>query len=267
MRLAGGHHARRHHCIRCCPAAVPDGRCTVASGVSGACWAQRTWDQRPRAQRAPGATSDHDPPPGRCARTHPSGPADPPRPAARSARGLEMPAGALAWFAPPPAPLTSLVGRERELADLAALVARHDGRLVTLTGPGGSGKTRLALETGRRLLRDFGDGVVFVDLTPLTDAALVLPTIASTLGVREQMGYRLVETLVNVLASKHLLLCSTTVSRCSTQLPKLPNCWWRSPTSRSSPPAGNPYACEANASFQCFRCRCRPRTAPSWSKS
>ena len=126
--------------------------------------------------------------------------------AARQASGSEMPAGALAWFAPLPALLTSLVGRERELAALAALVVRPDGRLLTLTGPGGSGKTRLALEAGRTLLRDFGDGVVFVDLTPLTDAALVLPTIASTLGVREQMGYRLVETLINVLASKHLLL-------------------------------------------------------------
>src|SRR5215203_2947225 len=126
--------------------------------------------------------------------------------AARQASGSEMPAGALAWFAPLPALLTSLVGRERELAALATLVVRPDGRLITLTGPGGSGKTRLALEAGRTLLRDFGDGVVFVDLTPLTDAALVLPTIASTLGVREQMGYRLVETLINVLASKHLLL-------------------------------------------------------------
>jgi predicted ATPase/transcriptional regulator with XRE-family HTH domain len=126
--------------------------------------------------------------------------------AARPARGSEMPAGALAWFAPPPTPLTSLVGRERELVALAALVVSPEGRMVTLTGPGGSGKTRLALETGRRLLRDFGDGVVFVDLAPLTDAALVLPTIASTLRVREQMGCRLVETLITVLASKHLLL-------------------------------------------------------------
>ena len=126
--------------------------------------------------------------------------------AARPASRSEMSAGALAGSPPLPTPLTSLVGRERELTDLAALVVRRDGRLVTLTGPGGSGKTRLALETGRRLRHDFGDGVVFVDLTPLTDAALVLPTIASALGVREQMGHRLVETIINVLAAKHLML-------------------------------------------------------------
>ena len=87
-----------------------------------------------------------------------------------------------------PIPLTSLVGRERELASLVSLLSNAEARLVTLTGAGGTGKTRFALEAGARLREDFGDGVRFVDLAPLTDAALVLPTIAATLGVRERGG-------------------------------------------------------------------------------
>jgi predicted ATPase/transcriptional regulator with XRE-family HTH domain len=126
--------------------------------------------------------------------------------AARPASGSGMPAGALAWSAPLPAPLTSLVGREQELTELTALLGHANVRLVTLTGPGGTGKTRLGLEVGARLQAEFGDGVVFVDLAPLTDAALVLPTIASALGVREQLGRRLVETVINVLAARHIML-------------------------------------------------------------
>src|SRR5215211_1334736 len=141
--------------------------------------------------------------------------------AARQASGSEMPAGALAWFAPLPALLTSLVGRERELAALATLVVRPDGRLITLTGPGGSGKTRLALEAGRTLLRDFGDGVVFVDLTPLTDAALVLPTIATTLGVREVVDQSLSLTLSSFLMSKQLLLVLDNCERILAAAPEI----------------------------------------------
>ena len=105
-----------------------------------------------------------------------------------------------------PIPLTSLVGRERELSSLVSLLGNTEARLVTLTGAGGTGKTRLALEAGVRLQEDFGDGVRFVDLAPLTDAALVLPTIAATLGVRERVGQRLMDTLSQVLALQQLLL-------------------------------------------------------------
>ena len=105
-----------------------------------------------------------------------------------------------------PIPLTSLVGRERELASLVSLLSNAEARLVTLTGAGGTGKTRFALEAGARLREDFGDGIRFVDLAPLTDAALVLPTIAATLGVRERAGQRLMDTLSQVLAPQQLLL-------------------------------------------------------------
>jgi len=105
-----------------------------------------------------------------------------------------------------PLPLTSLLGREQDLAELIALLEECTVRLVTLTGAGGSGKTRLALEVAARLQDAFAEGAGFVDLTPLRDAAFVLPTIADALGVRERPGQPLRETLSRFLAPKQLLL-------------------------------------------------------------
>src|SRR5688500_5782519 len=85
-----------------------------------------------------------------------------------------------------PMQLTTLVGREAEITHVSALIERAGARLVTLTGPGGTGKTRLALAVAAEALDAFPDGVWFVDLAPLTDPALVLPAIAGVLGVREQ---------------------------------------------------------------------------------
>jgi predicted ATPase/DNA-binding XRE family transcriptional regulator len=125
--------------------------------------------------------------------------------AARPARLADSHQGTLP-ATPLPRPLTSLIGREPELVQLTALLTQAATQLVTETGPGGSGKTRLALEVGTRLQRAFADGAVFVDLTPLRDAELVLATIATTLGVREQPGQPLRETLTRVLAPKEMLL-------------------------------------------------------------
>jgi predicted ATPase/DNA-binding XRE family transcriptional regulator len=105
-----------------------------------------------------------------------------------------------------PLPLTSLLGREQDLAELISLLGQCNLRLVTLTGAGGSGKTRLALEAAARLQGTFPDGVVFVDLTSLRDPQFVLATIAAALGVRERPGHPLRETLAGVLASKRQLL-------------------------------------------------------------
>src|SRR5215216_6409037 len=105
-----------------------------------------------------------------------------------------------------PLPLTPLLGRDRELATLASMLGSGDIRLLTLTGVGGSGKTRLALEVGARLHGDFRESVVFVDLAPLSDATLVLSTIATALGVRERAGQRLIDLLGSDLAEKQTLL-------------------------------------------------------------
>jgi predicted ATPase/DNA-binding XRE family transcriptional regulator len=107
---------------------------------------------------------------------------------------------------PLPAPLTGLVGREQELATLVSLLGDAEIRLLTLTGAGGSGKTRLAIEVGARLQSDLGESVVFVDLATLSDASLVLSTVANAVGVRERVGQRLIDTLCSVLATKQTLL-------------------------------------------------------------
>ena len=103
-----------------------------------------------------------------------------------------------------------LIGREQEVAQLRALLLRDDVGLVTLTGPGGTGKTRLALEVASTLQSDVipgvPDGVLFVALAPLTDAALVIPTIAQVLGVRESSGQALELTLRATLRNQSLLL-------------------------------------------------------------
>src|SRR5260370_13350128 len=94
------------------------------------------------------------------------------------------------YFSNLPAQLTSLIGREREVTALGALLKRPDVRMVTLTGTGGIGKTRLSLEVATALLSDFSDGVYFVPLASISDAALVIPAIAHTLGLKHKSAAR-----------------------------------------------------------------------------
>ena len=102
--------------------------------------------------------------------------------------------------------LTSFIGREREVASVVGLLRNERVRLLTLTGPGGVGKTRLALQVARIVRGDFADGVVFVDLAPLRDAARVLATIARALDVPEAGGRPVEERLASALTGKSLLL-------------------------------------------------------------
>jgi predicted ATPase len=105
-----------------------------------------------------------------------------------------------------PAQLTSLIGREQEVAAAGLLLQRPDVRLLTLTGTGGVGKTRLALQIATNLIDVFPDGISFISLASVSDPALVIPTIAQTLGLRE-MGDQSFSELLNIyLSHKHLLL-------------------------------------------------------------
>ena len=103
-----------------------------------------------------------------------------------------------------PCPLTSFVGREQEIAQLEELVTAN--RLVTLTGAGGAGKTRLAIEVASRFVDAFPDGVWLVELAALSDPRIVPQAVAQALEVKEQPARPVIETLSDYLASKKLLL-------------------------------------------------------------
>jgi predicted ATPase/class 3 adenylate cyclase len=105
-----------------------------------------------------------------------------------------------------PAQPNAFIGRERELEEIGELLERDDVRLVTVTGTGGAGKTRLALQVAASVIDAFDDGVFAVSLEPLRDWELVVPTIARTLGLREQSGEPGIETLTDYLQDKRMLL-------------------------------------------------------------
>src|SRR5439155_4023024 len=103
-----------------------------------------------------------------------------------------------------PVQLTSFIGRERDMAEVQRLLATT--HLLTLTGSGGCGKTRLALQVAAEVAEQFAEGVWLVELAALTDSALVPQTVATALGVREEPGRPLTATLTDTLRSKSLLL-------------------------------------------------------------
>lgn len=116
-----------------------------------------------------------------------------------------------------PIPLTSLVGRENELARVKELLTTQ--RLITLIGPGGTGKTRLSLEVGRDLLAQFADGIWQIELASLTDAEWIVPTVTTALGLRESQTGRVDDALISYLRSKSLLMildnCEHMVQACA----------------------------------------------------
>jgi predicted ATPase/transcriptional regulator with XRE-family HTH domain len=106
----------------------------------------------------------------------------------------------------PPAPLTPLVGRERDVAIVTGLFLHGRARLVTMTGPGGVGKTRLALEVANELGRGVAGGAVWVDLAPVRESSLALPAVAHALGLPESGDQPLAETLAGYLGRRQALL-------------------------------------------------------------
>ena len=158
-----------------------------------------------------------------------------------------------------PAEPNSFVGRERDLAELARLLG--DVRALTLCGPGGIGKTRLALRLACEIVPDFPDGAWLVELADTEDPSLVARRAAATLGVREEPDRPLAETLTVALRPRRLLLvldtCEHVVDACAALVKQLlAGCpglrvnatpsrreraaargWWRSRAAPGTPPA------------------------------
>jgi predicted ATPase/DNA-binding SARP family transcriptional activator len=116
-----------------------------------------------------------------------------------------------------PSQLSSFFGREKEQVEIMDLVSKN--RLVTLVGTGGIGKTRLSLQIAEKVVSAFKDGVWFIELAPLSDPALILNTIASVLGVREEQGRPLMATMLDWLRDKDMLFvldnCEHLVKACA----------------------------------------------------
>jgi predicted ATPase/DNA-binding XRE family transcriptional regulator len=128
----------------------------------------------------------------------------------RAARAIEKAAPSGRDAEPPslrlPLPPTQLVGRERDFESVMGLLRTGESRLITLTGPGGVGKTRLAQEVALSLEGSFPDGACFVSLVAIPSATLVMPTIANALGLRNTTAEPLQATLERHIANKHMLL-------------------------------------------------------------
>lgn len=128
-----------------------------------------------------------------------------------------------------PVPPNPLVGRERDLDALAALLSSRDVRLLVLTGAGGSGKTRLAFAAARQAASSFANGAVIVELAPLRDPALVLPTMASALAVTEGPGQAPLDTLAAALSTRELLVVLDNVEHLRAATPALVELLARAP--------------------------------------
>jgi predicted ATPase len=116
-----------------------------------------------------------------------------------------------------PAQLTSFIGREKEIEQITILLKTH--RLVTLIGPGGVGKTRVAIKVAEEVLAEYTHGVWYVELAPIVDPDLVPQTVAAALGLRVDQGTPIIDLLIRYLGMKHFLIlldnCEHLVEACS----------------------------------------------------
>jgi predicted ATPase len=120
-----------------------------------------------------------------------------------------------------PVPLTSLIGRNAEVAAARAMLVDDGVRLLTLTGPGGVGKTRLAVRLAEETAATFPDGVVFVPLASITDPDLVLPAMALEFGLRERATQSVADLLASYLHQRRLLLVLDNVEQVVDAAPRL----------------------------------------------
>ena len=171
-----------------------------------------------------------------------------------------------------PRPPTPLIGRERELAELEQLVGAE--RLVTVTGPGGIGKTRLALAVCERLEARFADGAAFVQLASITDPALVPATIARALQIEERPGDELIEAIAHGPRRTSCCFASTTWSSSSTRHRSSASCSRNARACTCSSPAARRSASRASRSTRCRRSQAdealelfgaRPRCVPGFA--
>ena len=156
-----------------------------------------------------------------------------------------------------PVPATPLLGREQEAAAVEELVTREGVRLVTLTGPGGVGKTRLMVEAARQLGPGFADGARFVELASVSAADLVAAAIAAGLGLSTSAG-PLIADLQSYLRPRRLLLALDNFEQVMGPLRCWPSCWRPLPAWWCWSPAGRCCGSAASTSSRCPRCRFRP---------
>jgi hypothetical protein len=168
-----------------------------------------------------------------------------------------------------PRPPTPLIGRQLEVAAVTALLRRDDVRLVTLTGAGGTGKTRLALAAAEEVGRELRDGALFVDLAAVRDPALLGPRIAHELGIAE--GSAPEETLAEHLRNSRLLLVLDNVEQLVPDVGLVARLLASAPRLVVLATSRAPYALPASTSIRCRRSPSpRPRPAQplkSWPRT
>lgn len=120
-----------------------------------------------------------------------------------------------------PLQATPFIGRQKEITKLTELLQHEDIRLITLTGPGGTGKTRLSLQAAKELIDHFKDGVYFIDLAPQREPESVLASIASTIGLRETSNKSIIDELKEKLQSKKMLLLLDNFEQVTTAASKI----------------------------------------------